>query len=113
MRIEWFCIRRLKIPLLEELHTQDGLRTPGVGKSEHVTSGVGLASNWLRVGSEFSRTMKEPSKLNLRQSRTKNETEQKTLPPTPGKPSLYHSLPLTITCDTLQRKRSDRSDRGN
>ena len=113
VRIEWFCIRRLKIPLLEGLHTQDGLRTPSVGKSEHVTSGVGLASNWLRVGSEFSRTMKEPSKLNLRQSRTKNETELKTLLPTPGKPSLYHSLPLTITCNTLQRKRSDRSDRGN
>ena len=55
-----------KIPLLEELRTQDGLRTPSVEKSEHVTSGVGLASNWLRVGSEFSRTMKEPSKLNLR-----------------------------------------------
>ena len=102
-----------KIPLLEGLHTQDGLRTPSVGKSEYVTSGVGLASNWLRVGSEFSRTMKEPSTLNLRQSRTKNETELKTLLPTLGKPSLYHSLPLTITCNTLQRKRSDRSDRGN
>lgn len=31
VRIEWFCIRRLKIPLLEELHTQDGLRTLSVG----------------------------------------------------------------------------------
>lgn len=32
VRIEWFCIRRLKIPLLEELHTQDGLRTLSVGR---------------------------------------------------------------------------------